>query len=63
MLQLQLLDLRKTEDEIVPVEVAGRTELVNLMAHILVTVFQAETRRLNERTSIQSQDQAGTPGS
>jgi hypothetical protein len=63
MLQLQLLDLRKTEDEIVPVEVAGRTELVNLMAHILVTVFQTETRRLNERTSIQSQDQAGTPGS
>jgi hypothetical protein len=63
MLQLQLLDLRKTEDEIVPVEVAERTDLVNLMAHILVTVFQTETRRLNERTSIQSQDQAGTPGS
>jgi hypothetical protein len=63
MLQLQLLDLTRTEEEIVPVEVAGRAELVNLMAHILVTVFQTETRRLNERTSIQSQDQAGTPGS
>jgi hypothetical protein len=63
MLQLQLLDLTRTEEEIVPVEVTGRAELVNLMAHILVTVFQTETRRLNERTSIQSQDQAGTPGS
>jgi hypothetical protein len=43
--------------------VAGRSELVDLMARILVTVFQTETRRINERTSIQSQDQAGTPGS
>jgi hypothetical protein len=63
MLQLQLLDLTRTEEELVPVEVAGRSELVDLMARILVTVFQRETRRINERTSIQSQDQAGTPGS
>ena len=63
MLQLQLLDLTRTEEELVPAEVAGRSELVDLMARILVTVFQTETRRINERTSIQSQDQAGTPGS
>jgi hypothetical protein len=63
MLQLQLLDLTRTEEELVPVEGAGRSELVDLMARILVTVFQTETRRINERTSIQSQDQAGTPGS
>jgi hypothetical protein len=63
MLQLQLLDLTRTEEELAPVEVAGRSELVDLMARILVTVFQTETRRINERTSIQSQDQAGTPGS
>ena len=63
MLQLHLLDLTRTEEELAPVEVAGRSELVDLMARILVTVFQTETRRINERTSIQSQDQAGTPGS
>ena len=63
MLQLQLLDLTRTEEELAPVEVAGRSELVDLMARILVTVFQTETRRINERTSIQSQDQTGTPGS
>ena len=63
MLQVQLLDLTRTEEELAPVEVAGRSELVDLMARILVTVFQTETRRINERTSIQSQDQAGTPGS
>jgi hypothetical protein len=57
------LDLTRTEEELAPVEVAGRSELVDLMARILVTVFQTETRRINERTSIQSQDQAGTPGS
>jgi hypothetical protein len=63
MLQLQLLELTRSEEELAPVEVAGRSELVDLMARILVTVFQTETRRINERTSIQSQDQAGTPGS
>ncbi len=54
MLQLQLLDLTRTEEE--PVEVTGQAELVDLMARILVTVFQTETRRTYERTFIQSQD-------
>jgi hypothetical protein len=63
MVQLQLLRLARTEEEPVPIEVRGRTELVDLMARILVTVFQTERRRTDERASIQSQDQAGTLGS
>ncbi len=63
MLQLQLLSLTRTEEELVPVEVTGRAELVDLMARILVAVFQTEARRTDERTSIQSEDQAGTLGS
>ena len=60
MVQLQLLRLSRTKEELVPIEVARRTELVDLMARILVTVFQTERRRTDERASIQSQDQAGT---
>ena len=63
MLQLQLLSLTRTEEELVPVDETVRAELVDLMARILVTVFQTETRRIDERTAIQSQDQAGTLGS
>jgi hypothetical protein len=36
VLQLPLLSLTRTEEELVPVQ----AELVSLMAHILVTVFQ-----------------------
>lgn len=63
MLQLQLLSLNRTEEELVLVEATARAELVDLMARILVTIFQTEPRRANESTSIQSQDQAGTLGS
>ena len=63
VLQLLLLSLTRPEEELVPVEVTVRTELVDLMARILVTVFQTEIRRTDERAYIQSQDQAGTPGS
>jgi hypothetical protein len=63
MRQLPLLSLARTEEELVPVEVTVRVELVGLMARILVTVFQTETRRIDERASIQPQDQAGTLGS
>jgi hypothetical protein len=63
MLQLQLLSLARTEEELVPVDVTVRAELVDLMARILVTVFQTEARRIDEGAVIQSQDQAGTPGS
>jgi hypothetical protein len=63
VLQLLLLSLTRTEGDLVPVEVTVRTELVGLMARILVTVFQTELRRTDERASIQPQDQAGTPSS
>ena len=63
MLQLQLLSLARTEEELVPVDKTVRAELLGLKARILVTVFQMEARRINERTAIQSQDQAGTLGS
>ena len=56
VLQLLLLSVTRTEEELMPVEVTVRTELVGLMARILVTVFQTEARRTDERASIQSQD-------
>jgi hypothetical protein len=59
---LQLL-LFRTKEELVPVDDTVSAELVGLMARILVTVFQTEVRRTDERASIQSQDQAGTFGS
>jgi hypothetical protein len=63
VLQLLLLSLTRTEEELMPVEVTVRTELVGLMARMLVTVFQTQVRRTDERASVQSQDQAGTLGS
>ena len=63
MLQLQLLEVSRTEEELVLVEATTRAELVDLMARILVTVFQTEPRRTNESPAIQSQDQARTLGS
>ena len=62
MLQLPLLSLTRAEEELVPVDVPVQAELVSLMAHILVTVFQTEVRRTYERASIQPQDHAGTSG-
>ena len=62
MLQLPLLSLTRTEEELVSVDVPVQAELVSLMTHILVTVFQTEVRRIDERASIQSQDHAGTSG-
>ena len=63
VLQLLLLSLTRTEEELMPVDLTVRTELVGLMARMLVTVFQTQVRRTDERASVQSQDQAGTPGS
>jgi hypothetical protein len=63
MQQLPLLNLTRTEEELVPLDLTVRAALVGLMAHILVTVFQTEVRRADERASIQSQDQARTSGS
>jgi hypothetical protein len=60
VLQLPLLSLVRTEDELVAVDVTVRAELVGLIARILVTVFQTEGRRTDERGSIQSQSSQST---
>jgi hypothetical protein len=56
VLQLPLLSLTRREEELAPVNVPVRAELVSLMAHILVTVFETDGRRKDERDAIQSQD-------
>jgi hypothetical protein len=56
VLQLPLLSMTRREEELVPVDAPVRAELVSLMVHILVTVFETERRRTDERDSIQSQD-------
>lgn len=61
MRQLRL-SLARSEEELVPIDVTARAELVGLMARILVTVFQTQVRRTDERASVQPQDQAGTLG-
>ena len=61
MRQLRL-SLARTEEELVPIDVTVGAELVGLMARILVTVFQTQVRRTDERASVQPQDQAGTLG-
>jgi len=46
VLQLQLLDLRiRKEDVAVPIDITVRTDLIDLMARILMAVFQAEERK------------------
>jgi hypothetical protein len=62
MLQLQLLSLARMEEDLVTVEVTVRGDLLDLMARILVTVFQAEEREKDERASIQSENQARALG-
>jgi hypothetical protein len=62
--QLELLGLMVREESgIVPVDATVRADLVDLMARILVAVFQAKGGRVNDRASLQSQDQAGASGS
>ena len=64
VLQLQFPDLMiRKEDVALPLDPTARTELIDLMARILVAVFQAEGEEINDRAFVQSQDQAGAPGS
>ena len=57
VLQLQLLDLRiRKEDVAVPIDITVRAELIDLMARILVVVFQAEGGTVDDRDTVQSQD-------
>ncbi len=57
MLQLPLLVLKiPTEDVAVPMDATARTELIDLMARILVVIFQAEGGTVDDRDTVQSQD-------
>jgi hypothetical protein len=61
--QLELSGLKiREESGIVPVNATVRADLVGLMARILVAVFQAKGDRIDDRASLQSQDQAGASG-
>jgi hypothetical protein len=53
----------REESGIVPVDATVRADVVDLMARTLVVVFQAKGGRINDRASLQSQDQAGVSGS
>jgi hypothetical protein len=64
VVQLQLLDVMiGKKNAAVPMDAAARADLIDLMARILVVVFQAEGARVDDRGPVQSQDQAGAPGS
>jgi hypothetical protein len=61
--QLELSGLVIGEQSgIVPVDATVRADLVDLMARILVAVFEARGERVDDRASLQSQDQAGASG-
>jgi hypothetical protein len=64
VVQLQFLDLMiRKENEDVPMDAKARADMIDLMARILVTVFQMKGGKVDDRSSVQSQDQAGAPGS
>jgi len=61
--QLELLGrMIREESGIAPVDVTVRADVVDLMARILVAVFQAKGERFDDTASLQPQDQAGAPG-
>src|SRR5580700_608046 len=64
VVQLQFLDLMiRKENEAVPMNTKARADLIDLMARVLVAVFQAEGGKVDDGGPVQSQDQAGAPGS
>src|SRR5215831_18258622 len=63
VVQLKLLDLMiRDQSEALPLDAKIRADLIDLMARILVAVFQVEGGKVNDRNAVQSQDQAGAPG-
>ena len=61
--QLELSGLKIREgSEIAPADATVRADVVDLMARILMAVFQAEGGKVDDRASLASQDQAGTSG-
>ena len=65
MVQLQLLGLGiEKESEAVSMDDAAiRSDLIDLMARVLMVVFQKEGERDDDGGFVQSQDQTGTSGS
>jgi len=64
VVQLKLLDLMiREEDEAVLMDATTRADLIDLMARVLVVVFHEEGGRVDDRDLVQSQNQAGAPGS
>ena len=58
--QLELSGLKIREGSgMAPVDATVRADVVDLMARILMAVFQAEGGRIDDRASLQSQDQTG----
>jgi hypothetical protein len=63
VVQLQLLHLMmRNENGAVPLDAATRADLIDLMARVLVVVFQKEGGRVDDGGFVQSQDQAGAFG-
>ena len=57
VLQLQLLDLMiREENAALPMDAKVRAELIDLMAHVLMAVFQVEGGRVDDRSSVQPQN-------
>jgi hypothetical protein len=64
VVQLKFLGLMiRNQSEAVPMDAKARADLIDLMARILVVVFQVEGGKVDDRDAVQSQDQAGAPGS
>jgi hypothetical protein len=64
VVQLQFLDLMiRKENATVPMDAKARADLIDLMARVLVAVFRVEGGKVDDRGPVQSQDQAGAPGS
>jgi hypothetical protein len=61
VVQLQLLGLI-TPKECVTVPAGAQTELIALMARILVAVYHAEGGKIDDGVFVQSEDQTGAPG-
>jgi hypothetical protein len=57
VVQLQFLDLMiRKENEAVPMDAKARADLIDLMARILVALFQAERGKVDDRDAVQSKD-------
>ena len=57
VVQLKLLDLMiRNQSEAVPMDAKAQTEIIDLMARILMVVFQAEGGTVDARDTVQSQD-------